>query len=93
MLPRPPMGPLALAASPPTGPRQASGLALDSLSVFGWPQQQILRTLPTCGNCVAASLPLTLAEGVLSGRIRRGDKLLLCGMGAGVSFGGLILTY
>lgn len=67
--------------------------ALDSLSVFGWPADRIVRTLPELGNCVAASIPLTLYEGVSSGLIRRGDKVLLCGTSAGVSFGGMILTY
>ena len=53
----------------------------------------MLRTLESLGNCVAASIPLTLHAGVASGRIRRGQRLLLMGTGAGLSFGGVVLTY
>jgi 3-oxoacyl-[acyl-carrier-protein] synthase III len=45
------------------------------------------------GNCVAASIPLTLAETVAAGRIRRGDRVLLVGTGAGLTLGALALTY
>ena len=73
---------------------QASGLALDAITdVLGWPAERMLRTLDRMGNVVAASIPLTLHEGIASGAIRRGDKLLLMGTGAGLSFGGMILTY
>ena len=74
-------------------PHQASGLALDSLAIYGWPHDRIIRTIETLGNVVAASIPLTLYEGVKSGKIRRGDKVLLCGTGAGLTFGGMIITY
>jgi len=74
-------------------PHQASGLALDSLAMFNWPRHRVLRTLEHCGNCVAASIPMTLHYGVSSGKVRRGQRLLLCGTSAGVSFGGMILTY
>ncbi len=74
-------------------PHQASGFALDSLSAFGWPQSRVLRTLPTLGNVIAASIPLTLYEGIKTGKIQRGQRVLLCGTGAGLSFGGLILVY
>jgi len=75
-------------------PHQASGLALDAITdVLGWPAERMLRTLDRMGNVVAASIPLTLHEGIASGAIRRGDKLLLMGTGAGLSFGGMILTY
>jgi len=74
-------------------PHQASGLALDSLSMFGWPQDKILKTIHKYGNCVGASIPLTLWDGIESGQIKRGDKVLLCGTSAGVSFGAILLTY
>jgi len=74
-------------------PHQASGLALDTLSAYGWPQGRILRTIETLGNCLAASIPMTLYEGIRAGKIRRGQRVLLCGTGAGLSFGGLVLVY
>jgi len=72
---------------------QASGISLESLSMFGWAADKIVRTLDTRGNCVAASIPLTLHEGIESGRIQRGDKVLLVGTSAGCSVAGAVLTY
>ena len=73
---------------------QASGLALDAITdALGWPADRMLRTLDTLGNTVAASIPLTLHEGITSGCIRRGDKVIMFGTGAGLSFGGVVLTY
>ncbi|RLT42086.1 MAG: ketoacyl-ACP synthase III [Chloroflexi bacterium] len=74
-------------------PHQASKVGLRMLGRFGWADEKIIRTLDWLGNCVAASIPVTLYEGVRDGRIRRGDKVLLVGTGAGLSMGGLVLTY
>jgi 3-oxoacyl-[acyl-carrier-protein] synthase-3 len=74
-------------------PHQASKVGLRMLGRFGWPDDKIIRTLDWLGNCVAASVPATLYEGVDNGRIQRGDKVLLVGTGAGLSMGGLVLTY
>jgi 3-oxoacyl-[acyl-carrier-protein] synthase-3 len=63
------------------------------MQMFGWPADRIVMTLDRLGNCVAASLPATLYEAVRGGRLRRGDRVLLVGTGAGLSIGGLILTY
>lgn len=71
---------------------QASGHSLRALRRNGFRDEQIVVTLDRFGNCAASSLPLTLHEAVLSGRARRGDELLLAGVGAGVTFGGAILT-
>jgi 3-oxoacyl-[acyl-carrier-protein] synthase III len=74
-------------------PHQASKLGLMLLTRFGWPEGKILRTLEWMGNCVAASIPSTLYEGIRSGRIQRGNKVLLIGTSAGLSIGAVILTY
>ena len=74
-------------------PHQASGVALDSLGMFGWPEDQILKTIQKYGNTIAASIPLTLCEGIDNGTIKRGDKVLLCGTSAGISIGKMLLTY
>ncbi|MDM8519044.1 3-oxoacyl-[acyl-carrier-protein] synthase III C-terminal domain-containing protein [Anaerolineales bacterium HSG6] len=74
-------------------PHQASLAALRSLRHFGWSADKMVWTLPRLGNCIAASLPLTLYEAVQQNRLQRGDKILLIGTGAGLSFGGLVLTY
>jgi len=74
-------------------PHQPSKVGLRAMQAFGWPAAQTMMTLDRLGNCVAASLPSTLYEAVRGGRIQRGEELLLVGTGAGLSLGGVILTF
>ncbi len=74
-------------------PHQASLLALRMLRHFGWPNEQVMITLDCFGNCVAASIPMALYEAVKQERLQRGDEIFLLGTGAGLSLGGIILTY
>jgi len=74
-------------------PHQASKMGFELMYHYGWPKERVLKTLDHFGNCVAASLPLTLYESVVQGKVQRGEKILLVGTGAGLSIGGLILTY
>jgi 3-oxoacyl-[acyl-carrier-protein] synthase-3 len=63
------------------------------LERFGWEHSKIMSTLETLGNCVAASIPVTLYQAVRDGKIQRRQKVLLVGTGAGLSIGGLVLTF
>ncbi|MCW5851023.1 MAG: ketoacyl-ACP synthase III [Anaerolineae bacterium] len=75
-------------------PHQASGMALKQLTArLGFRPDQLVVNLPTRGNCIAASLPLALAEAVHGGQVQRGQRVLLVGTGAGLSIGALALTY
>ena len=74
-------------------PHQASKVGLLMLQRFGWPEEKIMHTLEWLGNCVAASIPVTLYQSVRDGKIQRGQKVLIAGTGAGLSIGGLVLTY
>jgi 3-oxoacyl-[acyl-carrier-protein] synthase-3 len=74
-------------------PHQASLLALRALRRNGIDDDQVVITLDRFGNCVATSLPLTLYEAVKTKRVNRGDEILLAGTGAGLTLGGMILTY
>ena len=74
-------------------PHQASRLGIASLHLFGMGTDRMIRTLDHYGNCVAASIPITLMEGIETGRIQRGQRLLLLGSGAGLSMGAAILRY
>ncbi len=74
-------------------PHQASKVGLLMLERFGWPRSKIMSTLETLGNCVAASIPATLYQAVRDGNIQRGKKVLIAGTGAGLSIGGLVLTF
>jgi len=75
-------------------PHQASRHAIDQLSErLGFRREQIYSNLAERGNCVGASIPLALAEAVAAGRIRRGDRVLLVGTGAGLTLGAVALTF
>jgi 3-oxoacyl-[acyl-carrier-protein] synthase-3 len=74
-------------------PHQASKVGLMMLTRFGWPEAKIMSTLEWLGNCVAASIPSTLYQAVRDGKIQRGNKVLLVGTGAGLSIGGMVLTF
>lgn len=70
-------------------PHQTSKLGLSLLTQFGWPVERTLRSLEKYGNCVAASIPLTLVDALDTGRVKKGEEVLLFGTGAGLSVGGL----
>lgn len=75
-------------------PHQASGHAVDLLTNrLGFREEQVFVNLPVRGNCIAASIPLALAEAAHTGRIKRGDRVLLVGTGAGLTLGALALIY
>jgi 3-oxoacyl-[acyl-carrier-protein] synthase-3 len=75
-------------------PHQSSGRGVAQLSErFGFRPEQVIVNLPTRGNCIAASIPLALAEAVQLGRIRRGDRVLLLGSAAGLMFGAVAMTW
>lgn len=74
-------------------PHQASRVGLLMLSRFGWPPAKVMHTLEWMGNCVSASIPSTLYQAARDGHLTRGKKVLLVGTGAGLSLGGMILTY
>ena len=48
--------------------------------------------LDRLGNCIATSIPAALYEALRAGRLARGEEVLLLGTGAGLSFGGVILS-
>jgi len=54
---------------------------------------KVILTLPEHGNTTAASIPLALAQGILDGRIKRGDLLLLEAFGAGFVWGANLIRY
>ena len=43
------------------------------------------------GNTSAASIPLAMAEGVEQGKVKLGSTAILCGFGAGMTWGGAIV--
>ena len=74
-------------------PHQASGPAVQAAERFGFRPEAIVRRVHEEGNCVAASIPLALAYAHEQGRIQRGDLVMLCGTGAGLSVLGLLIRW
>jgi 3-oxoacyl-[acyl-carrier-protein] synthase-3 len=67
---------------------QASNMVLDSLQrILKIKPDKMVRNLREVGNIVSASIPIALKEAILQGRVSSGDKVLLCGFGAGLSWG------
>ncbi len=57
------------------------------------PLERLISTVERHGNTSAASIPLALDESVSAGRIKRGDNLLLEGVGGGFTWGGVLVRY
>ena len=75
-------------------PHQASKFGLEMIKkMYSFKEGQFLESINEYGNCIAASIPLTLMLNIENGRIQRGDICFLVGTSAGYSIGGLIFTY
>ena len=75
-------------------PHQASRQALDHVAaMLGFDDGRMVDVFGNFGNQVGASLPTALHHAIHHHGLRRGDKALLLGTGAGVSMGGLVFEY
>lgn len=57
------------------------------------PMEKVIVTVDQHGNTSAASIPLALDEGIRSGRIQRGQNLMLEGIGGGFTWGAALIKY
>lgn len=57
------------------------------------PQEKVIVTVHEHGNTSAASIPLALDHGVRSGQIKKGQTLLLEGVGGGFTWGAVLLDF
>jgi 3-oxoacyl-[acyl-carrier-protein] synthase III len=57
------------------------------------PLEKLVVTVDEHGNTSAASIPLALDHAVRQGRIRRGDTLMLEGVGGGFTWGAVLLDF
>lgn len=75
-------------------PHQASRQALDRVArMLGFDDGRMVDVFAELGNQVGASLPTALHFAIHRHGLRRGEKALLLGSGAGVTLGGLVFTY
>lgn len=75
-------------------PHQANTRIIDAaVNLMGIESEKVVVNLDKYGNTSAASIPIAWAEAAEDGRIKRGDKLLLVGFGAGLTWASMILEY
>ena len=75
-------------------PHQMNARMIEAVAErLGFPRQKIVVNIENYGNTSAASIPLALDESVRSGRIKRGDLVLMSAMGAGITWGTVILRW
>jgi len=75
-------------------PHQASRMGIYIFnSLYSFPEGTVKESLSRYGNCIAASIPITLADCIASGDIKRGDTCFLSGTSAGFSIGGVLIKY
>ncbi|MGW2327506.1 beta-ketoacyl-ACP synthase III [Streptomyces sp. NPDC001700] len=60
---------------------------------MGLPAQRFVSNIGRVGNTVAASIPLALADGVIEGALRPGQRVVLGGFGGGLTWGALGLRW
>lgn len=75
-------------------PHQANRRIIESTAKhLGLSMDKVILTVQDHGNTSAASIPLALDSGIRSGQIRRGQHLLLEGIGGGFAWGAVLLKY
>jgi 3-oxoacyl-[acyl-carrier-protein] synthase III len=75
-------------------PHQANVRILNATARrLGVPEERLVVTVDRHANTSAASVPLALDDVVRSGRIKRGDNLLLQGVGGGFTWGSVLVRW
>ncbi|MGD9948448.1 MAG: beta-ketoacyl-ACP synthase III [Desulfobulbus sp.] len=75
-------------------PHQANIRILSNLrDRLGIPEEKVFINLSKYGNTSAASIPIALDEAHRQGRLQRGDLVLLCTFGGGLTWGSLLLRW
>jgi 3-oxoacyl-[acyl-carrier-protein] synthase-3 len=58
---------------------------------LGVPSEKVLSNIARVGNTSSASIPILLDESLHDGKIKAGDTVLMCALGAGISWGSAIV--
>ena len=75
-------------------PHQANIRILNNLRErLGIPEERVFVNLSQYGNTSAASIPIALDEAHRQGRMTRGDIVLLCTFGGGLTWGSLLMRW
>ena len=75
-------------------PHQANIRIIESTSKkLGLSMDKVVVTVDRHGNTSAASIPLALDAAIRDGRVQRGQKIMLEGVGGGFTWGAVLLEY
>ena len=75
-------------------PHQANQRIIEStVKQLGLSMDKVILTVAEHGNTSAASIPLALDVGIRNGQIKRGQTLLLEGIGGGFAWGAILVKY
>ena len=75
-------------------PHQANIRIIDSaVRRLGFREDQVFANLDRYGNTSCASIPICLSEASESGRLKQGDRLLMAGFGAGLTWGSCLTLW
>ncbi|MCM1010170.1 MAG: ketoacyl-ACP synthase III [Fusobacterium sp.] len=73
-------------------PHQANQRIIEAMQQrLQYPDEKVISNIKYYGNTSAASVPIALAEGVEKGNIKLGTTAILCGFGAGMTWGAAIV--
>jgi 3-oxoacyl-[acyl-carrier-protein] synthase-3 len=60
---------------------------------LGLPEERVVKNIQTYGNTTAATIPLALATALDQKRLKRGDRVLLASVGAGLTVGAVLMRW
>ncbi len=73
-------------------PHQANQRIIEAMqSRLGYDDSKVISNIQYYGNTSAASIPIALAESVEKGKVKLGSTAILCGFGAGMTWGAAIV--
>ena len=75
-------------------PHQANVRIIEAVAKhFDIPMEKVIVDIKDMGNTSAATIPISMHHAVESGKIKRGDTILLTAFGAGLTSGSVLLRY
>ena len=74
-------------------PHQASMRGVMAMDRLGFSEDQVVNIVGNYGNTIAASIPMAMAHADRTGRLKRGDTVVVVGMGAGLHVAGAVLRW
>ncbi len=75
-------------------PHQANARIIElAARQLGLPLEKVFVNIDKYGNTSAASIPIALTEAIEQGRVKEGDKLVLVGFGAGLTWASAVVQF